>query len=645
MSSFAFLKSLAVFIGLFLAVFSVPARATTFEVVGAQILKDGAPFVAKGVNINGPNWVWERGSAQDAESIVNLWKFNLVRVDCSIETIRASENDDLAALVAAFSARDCVVMLEVHDYTGIYASPASQTILNDWWAARATQFKDNPYVWFNIANEPGGASPASSDWMTMHQSAINAIRATSARNIVICDENDWGTASASKPDATIATSDSAALTYGPNLRDSYGNVAFSIHVYHQWNAGGAAKLSDYITRVQNAGISILVGEWGQRAFAPYESVTATKAMFGVVRAKNVGRVAWHWYPGDDNKLTAETNSWTPGGGWLVDVTDGSRPANLSWMGELAWDDNRGAALIIDNQPTPLDRTGWTASASNSYGENTPAKVLDGSFGDYFHPTPDYLSGAALADGQWLQIDMQSAKTLNRVDVSTQPSTFGPFGYKIYLSSDAQNPGTAITTFLGKQSEKRISFPSATGRFLRIETTGGLNWGGWWNIFEINAYGTNAPVLGQGTGLKGQYFADKNLTRLVKTQLNPQINFNWGSGGPKNGDNSPMSSVGPDNFSVRWTGQIQALEAGTYTFTTTTDDGARLWVNNQLVIDKWRSQSATAWSGTISLAAGQKASLKMEYFEANGNASARLNWKRPGASSSVVVPTSQLYPAP
>lgn len=348
----------------------------------------------------------------------------------------------------------------------------------------------------------------------MHQSAIAAIRDTGAQNIIVCDENDWATMGALRNLPTIQTADSAALTYGPSLRNTYGNIVFSPHVYHQFNTGGAGKLSDYFERVQAANLPVIVGEWGQRAFAPYESITATKAMFTAVRNNRVGRIAWHWYPGDDNKLTTETNSYTPGGGWFIDKVDGSRPTNLSWIGELAWDDNRGSYLIIDNQPTPLDRTGWTATASSSHGDHTPAKALDGLFGDYFNPSASFLSGTGITDGLWLQIDMGQSRTLNRVDVSAQPGNFGPHGLKIYLSNSATAPGTAIATVSNKAAEKRISFPQATGRYLRIETSGGLNWGGWWEVYEVNAYGPTTPTTGfSATTL---YRLKNNLSGLYLT---------------------------------------------------------------------------------------------------------------------------------
>ena len=73
--------------------------------------------------------------------------------------------------------------------------------------------------------------------------------------------------------------------------------------------------------------------------------------------------------------------------------------------------------------------------------------------------------------------------------------------------------------------------------------------------------------------------------LVRMDTN--INFNWGTG-------SPDPSISADNFTVRWTGSVQPQFNETYTFYTTTDDGVRLWVNGQLLIDEWVDQSATTY---------------------------------------------------
>ena len=88
---------------------------------------------------------------------------------------------------------------------------------------------------------------------------------------------------------------------------------------------------------------------------------------------------------------------------------------------------------------------------------------------------------------------------------------------------------------------------------------------------------------------------------------PSIDFNWGRGSPQPG------VVNADNFSVRWTRTLD-LPAAVYRFSTTVDDGVRLYVNNQLVIDQWRTgPAATFQSGDLRLSG--RTSLKVEYFDA------------------------------
>ena len=135
------------------------------------------------------------------------------------------------------------------------------------------------------------------------------------------------------------------------------------------------------------------------------------------------------------------------------------------------------------------------------------------------------------------------------------------------------------------------------------------------------------TAGIGGGLQGKYYQwsgqappsqSAAFPRLVMTRTDPQINFNWGN-------RSPGPSVNADNFSVRWTGKVEAAFTETYTFYTTTDDGVRLWVNGQKIIDKWIEQSATEWNGTIDLVAGQKYNIVMEYYENLVDAAAQLRW--------------------
>ncbi|NOZ04113.1 MAG: DUF5110 domain-containing protein [FCB group bacterium] len=137
----------------------------------------------------------------------------------------------------------------------------------------------------------------------------------------------------------------------------------------------------------------------------------------------------------------------------------------------------------------------------------------------------------------------------------------------------------------------------------------------------------------GDGLKAEYYQGMNFNYFFKIQIDPQIDFNWGNGWPGN-------QVGTDNFSVRWTGTVTPFFSETYTFYTTTDDGVRLWVDNQLLINKWIDQAASEWSGTIRLTAGQEYSIKMEYYENMGEAVAQLRW-RSQSQPKEIIPQSQL----
>jgi len=140
-----------------------------------------------------------------------------------------------------------------------------------------------------------------------------------------------------------------------------------------------------------------------------------------------------------------------------------------------------------------------------------------------------------------------------------------------------------------------------------------------------------------SGFIGAYFDGADFTGDLRGRIDETINFNWGPG-------APWAAFGCDTFSVRWSGYVRTPDiAGEYTFQTRTDDGVRLWVNNQLLIDRWIDQSAENWSGTIALPAEAVCPLVMEYYDNTGNARARLRWQPPGGTM-VTIPADHLTPA-
>ena len=141
----------------------------------------------------------------------------------------------------------------------------------------------------------------------------------------------------------------------------------------------------------------------------------------------------------------------------------------------------------------------------------------------------------------------------------------------------------------------------------------------------------AGCTGTGTGLKGEYFDAMNLTSLFTTRTDATVNFDWGEA-------APVSGMGVDSFSVRWTGQVQACYTQTYTFYTNSDDGIRLWVNGQQVINNWTDHGPTENSGTIALSAGQKYAVTLEFYENGGGALASLSWSSTSQAKQIVPQT-------
>ena len=136
------------------------------------------------------------------------------------------------------------------------------------------------------------------------------------------------------------------------------------------------------------------------------------------------------------------------------------------------------------------------------------------------------------------------------------------------------------------------------------------------------------------GLSAQYFNNKDLTTPILTRTDATVDFDWGQG-------SPDGAIAADNFSARWTGQILPTQSEAYTFYTHSDDGVKLWVNGQLLIDHWAPHAVTEDSGVINLVAGQKVDIQLDYYEQGGYAVAQLLWSNP-TQVKEVVPQSQLF---
>ena len=145
-------------------------------------------------------------------------------------------------------------------------------------------------------------------------------------------------------------------------------------------------------------------------------------------------------------------------------------------------------------------------------------------------------------------------------------------------------------------------------------------------------------FGTGSGLTAFYYDNADFTNLASSQIDEVINFDWAYGGPVTNDGVILGS---DNFSIEWRGEIESTYSEDYTFTVTHDDALRLWIDNVLVIDRWVTGSYES-TGTISLTAGSRVPIRIQYAESGSRAHIQMAWSS-ASQTKQVVPQSQLYP--
>lgn len=161
--------------------------------------------------------------------------------------------------------------------------------------------------------------------------------------------------------------------------------------------------------------------------------------------------------------------------------------------------------------------------------------------------------------------------------------------------------------------------------------------------RVGGFARLSPVASRpGAGLYGRYFNDRRLSDLRWISTDQTVDFDWGRKAP----NQPAAGIDPpigaNNFSVRWTGKVQPRFSGTYTFHTVSDDGVRLWVDGKRIINDWTTGGLRTRRGRISLQAGQLYNIRLQYFEALGDASMRLQWSS-DRQAKQVIPRDALYP--
>jgi hypothetical protein len=137
------------------------------------------------------------------------------------------------------------------------------------------------------------------------------------------------------------------------------------------------------------------------------------------------------------------------------------------------------------------------------------------------------------------------------------------------------------------------------------------------------------------GIVGTYFDSTDFTGRSITRTDREVNFDWLL-------NSPAPTMPTDQFSIRWTATLTPRFTENTTFYVVSDDGVRLWVDGQLIIDDFRSHGSVQVSGSINLRANKKVSIKLEYFDDFSEAAVALSWSSASLPRQI-IPVSVLTP--
>ncbi|MCL2665772.1 MAG: cellulase family glycosylhydrolase, partial [Defluviitaleaceae bacterium] len=364
--------------------------ATTAE--GRILDPNGNDFIGIGVNVNGnamwglPNGRSSTSALQDVDLIADTWQFNIIRAVCTFQcdhpdvTNRHWHYENLDDMVEKFTDKGVVIKIEMHDYTGAYplltpgvlnpprdARPLSLYEFTAAWVDLALRYKDNPYVWFNIMNEPsqggGGAwvnvwreyfyqldgrtYPGTGYdnmldvdiWYYVHNHIIGAMRAAGINNLIVLDENHYGQ-SGFNPANPFGIG-SPCLYWGPALNAAHGNLAYSVHPYG-WE--DLDRMIAYAEAMEARGLAWMVGEYGA-SWGHLGTHKSTLNVLTVHKMFGISHMYWDWTNDPMSVVDRSLPGIIGGWGWEIDRRDGVKPGNLSWFGGILWDSTRGVLTL------------------------------------------------------------------------------------------------------------------------------------------------------------------------------------------------------------------------------------------------------------------------------------------------------------
>lgn len=291
--------------------------------------------------------------------------------------------------------------------------------------------------------------------------------------------------------------------------------------------------------------------------------------------------------------------------------------------DLAWGSSSGATSyklyrngleIYNGVALSFSDTGRTAGVSYTYtvtasnGAGTSAPSSTSPVGT---SAPD-VCGSAPSTPTGLTVTASSTCGTGTINVSWNASS-GATSYTLRDGSTTIYTGTS-TSF---SHTGLVAGSSHSYTVLASNSTGPSSYSSAVNGTAPSACVAVTCAAPATNAFTGCYYDNMDFTNIQVSRADAYpLNFDWGNG-------SPDPLIGPDTFSSTWNGNF-TFSTATYRFTSTADDGVRVYVDGVLKIDRWIDQGPTTYTADVVMSAGSHL-IKMEYYENAGGAVAKLSW--------------------
>lgn len=307
---------------------------------------------------------------------------------------------------------------------------------------------------------------------------------------------------------------------------------------------------------------------------------------------------------------------------------------------------KGSAF--DAEDGPLDDTQLIWSIDFHHDTHTHPAMLPASGNELTYEIPRI---GETSENVWYRVylkatDSQGFSKTSYIDVLPQKSNFTittvPAGAPVKLEGKEVLNDTTVTSVVGVTRVLNVDRYAIKGDYLYTFE----NWGKPSLLIPIYMFNVSPNdttftahfsinKLGSGDGLNTYYYnsEQKFNDHLPDITTKGNIDFNWGTGNP---EGMPVN-----NFYVRFEGWILPIISGEYTFYTSSDDGVRLWVNNDMLVDDWRDNAVRENSGKVYLEQGLLYPITLEFYENEGDAVIELSWSSEYLSKEI-IPVRQLY---